>query len=142
MLDQNDLKQIGTVIKENNKELTKDITKDIMGQVGILIAENNKELTKEIVGQVRVELGEFITDNVLTAIDDAEERLSEKINTLPTKDDLVRVVASAQGEVVAQLRREDEKVNLQTRFLKEANVLTDEHCKALRALQVFPSIEI
>lgn len=137
MLDQNDFKQISTVVKEN-------------------IEENNKKLTKEIVGQVMVGVGEFITENVLTAIDDVEERLSKrlgaletkmntlgtKMNTLPDKDDLDRVAADVKGTIVAKLRTEDDKVNLLIKFLKEGNVLTEEQWKALRAFHVFPSIEI
>ncbi len=125
MLDQNDLKQIGTLIKENNKELTKEIV---------------------------LQVGEFITDRVLPQIDELADNLVEvkkdltevkkTVTTLPDKDHLDRVAADVKGTIVAKLRTEDDKVNLLIKFLKESKVLTEEQWKALRALQVFPTVEI
>ena len=140
MLDQNDLKQISTIVKEN-------------------VEENNKKLTKDIVGQVVLEVGEFITDRVLPQIDELADDLAEvkkdlsevkndltevkrTVTTLPDKDHLDRVAADLKGTIVAKLRTEDDKVNLLIKFLKESKVLTEDQWKALRALQVFPSIEI
>ena len=129
MLDKNDIQQIGAIVKEN-------------------IEESNKKLTHEIVLQV----GEMIEQNVLPQIDKLSSDLAEAksdltdvkkiITTLPNRDDLSRGLADVKGVVVAQLRREDEKVNLLIKFLREKNILTEEQWKTLSALQVFPMIEI
>lgn len=144
MLDQNDIKQIGTLLEGTEGKLKEFVREEFK--------KNNKELTKEIVGQVVVEVGEFITDRVLPQIDELADGLAEvkqeltevkkTITTLPTKDDLDRVAADVKGTIVAKLRTEDDKVNLLIKFLKEGNVLTEEQWKALRAFHVFPSIEI
>lgn len=141
MLDQNDIKQIGTLLEGTEQKLTTLVEKTeerLTKFVQEELEENNKKLTKEIVGQVVLEVGEFITDRVLPQIDE----ISTTITTLATKDDLTRGVTDIKGTLVAQLRTEDQKVNLLITFLKEKNVLNDQQWKALKELQVFPAVEI
>mgnify|MGYP001605371623 FL=1 len=68
--------------------------------------------------------------------------MKKTVTTLPDNDDLDLVAADVKGTIVAKLRTEDDKVNLLIKFLKESKVLTEEQWKALRALQVFPTVEI
>lgn len=125
MLDKNDLNQIGTIIKENNKELTKEIV---------------------------LQVGEFIVDRVLPQIDELSSDLVEvksdlaevkkTVTTLPNRDELARGLAEMKGESVTLVRKEDEKVDLHIKFSHENKVLTEEQRKALSAVRVFPMVEI
>lgn len=135
MLDQNDIKQIGTVIDERLQKAESRID-DRFKKAEDRIIERT---TIAVVTQV----GEFIEQNILPAIDTLiEEKLTDKLRPLPDRDFITRQTSEVKGTIVAQLRKEDEKVNLLIKFLKEKNILNDDQQKALRELQVFPSIEI
>lgn len=60
---------------------------------------------------------------------------------LEQNDITTRQTAEVKGAVIALLRKEDEKLNLLIRFLREQKILTDEQWKQLLVLQVFPALE-
>ena len=116
MLDQNDIKQIGAIIKGNNKELVKEIV---------------------------VQVGEMLEQQVLpqmSALDEKVTGLEGKIIGLPDKNYLDEKLADLKGGLVARARRQDEKVNSTLDLLQEKGTFIQKDVRRIKQeFQIFPS---
>ncbi|MBI4281466.1 hypothetical protein HY625_01455 [Candidatus Uhrbacteria bacterium] len=147
MLDQNDLKQIGVIIDDRLQKTE--------SRIDDRFKKAEDRIVEKTVTAVVTQVGEFIDQNVLPAIEEIieeklevkleqklEEKLTDKLRPLPDRDFMTRQTAEVKGEFVATLRKEDEKVDLHIKFSHENKVLTDDQRARLRAIHVFPSLEI
>ncbi len=111
----------------------------------------NEEMTSKEVLDVVIELRDFIGENMVTKDDLKNFATKDDLKNFATKSDLSalqndltnfidRKIFDLRGDIIAVIRKEDDKVLKLVEILKNKAVLTEKDARAVMSLEPFPKL--
>jgi len=122
MLEEQDFKKIGGVIKEN-------------------IEANNIKLREEFAGVIEQNITPIL-DVMNKEITGIKEEIIGIKAVMVTKSYLDDKLADLDGSVITRQKKEDKKLNLLIEFLQKKQILGETEIKMLRDFQIFPEMNL
>lgn len=123
MLEQQDYQQLKQIVNEESRKVFQAEGKKLFDEEG-----------KKLEDRIIIKVGEMINDNVLPILDE----LRADLYRLPDKSFISDRLIDLKGDTIVHQKKEDDKLNLLIKFLKDKKNLLKSEVEMLESFKIFP----